>query len=520
MEDVTNPVVPSRPAGAAAGLLAAGVALGVSELGAGITGGRSLVVSVGDWVINHAPDALVEFGKRNFGTDDKAVLVTMVVVLSLVVGALLGLVARRRFLVGALGFVAFGIAGFLAALADPLHDAVSAAFAAIAGVAAGVVVLWALLRAATPAGTVPVERVSSAGFERRVFLGLVAGAAVVAAGSALVGRSLLASGTRAVAAARRVLHLPPASNPVVPPTAAMDVGVAGVTPLVTANGDFYRIDTALTFPQIDHEQWHLRIHGMVSTPVTVTFDDLAAMELIEQYATIQCVSNDVGGNLVSTAAWRGVRLRDLLARAGVAGDADQVVGRSVEGFTVGFPTSAALDDRGAMVAIGMNGVPLPIEHGFPARLIVPGLYGYVSATKWLSDIELTRFDRYDAYWVQRGWTQQGPIETQSRIDIPTSGRELSAKTVAVAGVAWAPTRGIAKVEVQVDEGAWREATLADALSTDTWRQWVYRWDANPGDHRLRVRATDGTGALQDGHDQPPGPSGATGYHTVNVTVTR
>jgi len=317
-----------------------------------------------------------------------------------------------------------------------------------------------------------------------------------------------------------VLHLPPASNPVVPPTAAMDVGVAGVTPLVTANGDFYRIDTALTFPQIDHEQWHLRIHGMVSTPVTVTFDDLAAMELIEQYATIQCVSNDVGGNLVSTAAWRGVRLHDLLARAGVAGDADQVVGRSVEGFTVGFPTSAALDDRGAMVAIGMNGVPLPIEHGFPARLIVPGLYGYVSATKWLSDIELTRFDRYDAYWVQRGWTQQGPIETQSRIDIPTSGRELSAKTVAVAGVAWAPTRGIAKVEVQVDEGAWREATLADALSTDTWRQWVYRWDANPGDHRLRVRATDGTGALQDGHDQPPGPSGATGYHTVNVTVTR
>jgi len=520
MEHVTNPVVPSRPAGAAAGLLAAGVALGVSELGAGITGGRSLVVSVGDWVINHAPDALVEFGKRNFGTDDKAVLVATVVVLSLVFGALLGLVARRHFLVGALGVAAFGVVGFLAALADPLHDAGSAAFAAIAGVAAGVVVLRVLLRAATTAGTAPVERASSPALERRAFLGLAAGAAVVAAGSALIGRSLLTSGTRAVAAARRMLHLPPASNPVAPPTAAMDVGIHGVTPLVTTNRDFYRIDTALTFPQIDYAQWHLRVHGMVSTPFTVTFDDLAAMELIEQYATIQCVSNDVGGSLVSTAAWRGVRLRDLLARAGVAGDADQVVGRSVEGFTVGFPTSAALDDRGAMVAIGMNGVPLPIEHGFPARLIVPGLYGYVSATKWLSDIELTRFDRYDAYWVQRGWTQQGPIETQSRIDLPGSGRELSAKTTSVAGVAWAPTRGIAKVEVQVDEGAWHEATLADALSTDTWRQWVYRWDATPGDHRLRVRATDGTGALQDGHDQPPGPSGATGYHTVNVTVTR
>jgi len=520
MEDVTTSVFPSRLVGAAAGLLAAGVALGVSELGAGITGGRSLVVSVGDWVINHAPDALVEFGKRNFGTDDKAVLVTTVVVLSLVFGALLGLVARRHFLVGAFGFAAFGVAGFLAALADPLHDAGSAAFAAITGVAAGVVALRVLLRAAALGPKAAIEPASSAGLERRAFFRLAAGAAVVAAGSALVGHSLLTSGTRAVAAARRLLRLPPASNPVALPTAAMDVGVDGVTPLVTANSDFYRIDTALTFPQIDYEQWHLRIHGMVSTPFAVTFEDLAAMELIEQYATIQCVSNDVGGNLVSTAAWRGVRLRDLLARAGVVGDADQVVGRSVEGFTVGFPASAALDDRGAMVAIGMNGVPLPIEHGFPARLIVPGLYGYVSATKWLSDIELTRFDRYDAYWVQRGWTQQGPIETQSRIDVPVSGRELRAKTVAVAGVAWAPTRGIAKVEVQVDEGSWHEATLADALSRDTWRQWVYHWSATPGDHRLRVRATESTGALQEALDQPPGPSGATGYHTVNVTVTR
>ena len=515
---------PSRAAGALAGVLAAGVALGVTELASGLTGGRSLVVAVGDWVINHAPNALVEFGKQNFGTDDKAVLVTMVVVVSLVVGALVGLVARRHFVVGALGIATFGLAGFLCALADPLHHAGSAACAAVAGVAAGVVTLALLLRAAAPAPASsapasPDETSRAPRLDRRAFLGLAAGAAVIAGGSALLGRSLLASGTRAVAAARRVLRLPPASAPVTPPTAAMEVGVTGVTPLVTANDDFYRIDTALAFPQIDYEQWRLRIHGMVDTPFSVSFDDLAAMELIEQYATIQCVSNDVGGNLVSTAAWRGVRLRDLLARAGVSANADQVVGRSVEGFTVGFPTTAALDDRGAMVAIGMNDTPLPIEHGFPARLIVPGLYGYVSATKWLSDIELTRFDRYDAYWVQRGWTQQGPIETQSRIDIPSPQRTLRAKTVAIAGVAWAPTRGIAKVEVQIDGGPWHEASLADALSTDTWRQWVYRWEATPGQHRLRVRATDGTGALQDGHDQPPGPSGATGYHTVDVDVT-
>jgi DMSO/TMAO reductase YedYZ molybdopterin-dependent catalytic subunit len=515
---MSPPVLPTRASSALAGILAAGVALGITELAAGLTGGGSLVVAVADWVINHAPNGLVEFGTRNFGTDDKAVLVTTVVVVSLVFGAWVGLVARRRFLWGVLAIAAFGFVGFLAALADQLHHTGSAAFAALAGVAAGVATLRILLRAAAQSPAV-VQPTGASDLDRRAFLALAAGAAVIAGACALLGRSLLASGTRAVAAARRALRLPPASNPVAPPTAGMEVGVAGVTPLVTANDDFYRIDTAITFPQIDYQQWQLRIHGMVDTPFTVTFDDLAAMELIEQYATIQCVSNDVGGNLVSTAAWRGVRLSALLARAGVAPIADQVVGRSVEGFTVGFPTSAALDDRGAMVAIGMNGSPLPIEHGFPARLIVPGLYGYVSATKWLSDIELTRFDRYDAYWVQRGWTQQGPIGTQSRIDVPSDQRTLRAKTVAVAGVAWAPTRGIAAVEVQIDEGPWQEAALADALSTDTWRQWVYRWGATPGQHRLRVRATDGKAVVQDGHDQPPGPSGATGYHTINVTVT-
>jgi DMSO/TMAO reductase YedYZ molybdopterin-dependent catalytic subunit len=514
---MTPRVRPTRASSALAGTLAAGVALGVTELAAGLTGGRSLVVAVGDWVINHAPNGLVEFGTRNFGTDDKAVLVTVVVVASLVFGAWVGLVARRHFLWGALAITAFGIVGFLAALSDHLHDTGSAAFATIAGVAAGVATLRVLLRAAAR-GPAADEVTGGSRLDRRAFLGLAAGAAVIAGTSALLGRSLLASGTRAVAAARRALKLPPAGTPVTLPTAGMDVGVTGVTPLVTANDDFYRIDTAITFPQIDYQHWQLRIHGMVDRPFDVTFDALAAMELIEQYATIQCVSNDVGGNLVSTAAWRGVRLSALLSRAGVSADADQVVGRSVEGFTVGFPTTAALDARGAMVAIGMNGSPLPIEHGFPARLIVPGLYGYVSATKWLSDIELTRFDRYDAYWVQRGWTQQGPIGTQSRIDVPSGQRTVRAKTVAVAGVAWAPTRGISKVEVQVDEDSWQEATLADALSTDTWRQWVYHWGATPGQHRLRVRATDGSGAVQDGHDQPPGPSGATGYHTINVNV--
>jgi len=493
-------------------LLAASVALAVTELAAGVSNGRSLVVAVGDWVINHAPHALVDFGKRNFGTNDKTALVFGIVIASLLFGATLGVLSRRVLAAGAIGIAAFGVTGMLAAFADTQPSDQSAVFSAACGVAAGITTLWLLLR--TP--TRP-DQPSTAG-DRRAFLQLAAGAALLAATSTLVGRKLLERGVHAVELARQHIGLPAARRPVAPPTAAMSVGVAGVTQLVTPNADFYRIDTAITYPQIDYEQWRVRIHGMVHTPIEFSFDDLTAMELIEQYVTICCVSNLVGGNLISTAAWRGVRLRDLLARAGVDPRADQVIGRSVDGFTVGFPTAAALDDRGAMIAIGMNGTPLPLEHGYPARLIVPGLYGYVSATKWLSDIELSRFDLYDAYWVQRGWAQQGVILTESRIDVPHSRRSVRAGNVPVAGVAWAPTRGIRGVEVQVDSQPWVPAHLADPLSDDTWRQWDYLWDASPGTHQLRVRATDGTGTLQDGDNEPPGPYGAMGYHTINVDV--
>ena len=395
-----------------AGLLAASVALAVTELAAGLTDGRSLVVAVGDWVIDHAPHALVDFGKRNFGTNDKTALVFGIVIVSLLFGIALGVVSRRVLAAGATGIAAFGAAGMLAALADTQPSVGSAVFSAVCGVAAGVCTLWLLFRTPSTAG-----QAATVG-DRRAFLQLAAGAAVLAATSALIGRKLLERGVHAVAVARERIGLPAARHPVAPPTAAMKVDVPGVTPLVTADADFYRIDTAIAYPQVDYEHWRVRIHGMVRTPIELSYDDLTAMDLIEQYVTIGCVSNLVGGNLVSTAAWRGVRLRDLLTRAGVDPHADQVIGRSVDGFTVGFPTAAALDDRGAMIAIGMNGTPLPVEHGFPARLIVPGLYGYVSATKWLSDIELSRFDQFDAYWVQRGWAQQGPILTQSRIDIP------------------------------------------------------------------------------------------------------
>jgi DMSO/TMAO reductase YedYZ molybdopterin-dependent catalytic subunit len=241
------------------------------------------------------------------------------------------------------------------------------------------------------------------------------------------------------------------------------------------------------------------------------------MPMVEEYVTLSCVSNEVGGPLIGTAKWLGVPLATVLGRAGVQKGADQIVGRSVDSFTVGFPTAAALDGRTALLAVGMNGEPLPVKHGFPARLVIAGLYGYVSATKWVSELEATTFDAYDAYWVPRGWSQRAPIKTESRIDVPRGGT-VAAGVVSVAGVAWAPTRGIDAVEVQIDGGSWRRAELATAISKETWRQWLYRWNAEPGTHELRVRATDGDGKLQDGRDTPPPPNGATGYHTIVVRV--
>jgi DMSO/TMAO reductase YedYZ molybdopterin-dependent catalytic subunit len=505
----------SAPAAAVAGVLAAAAALGTSELTAGLTDGRSLVVSVGDWVIDHAPHALVAFGKRNFGTNDKPALVIGIIVVSLVLGAAFGLASRRHLAVGAVGIAAFGVCGLLAAVADSTHSTASAIVSAFVAVAAGVAALRLLVGASPPAERAPAAESSP---DRRAFLRWAGAAAVVAGASALVGRELLARGARAVAAARSRLGVPAARRPVAAPAPDTMLDVTGITPLVTSNADFYEIDTALTYPQIDYRTWRLRIHGMVRSPLELSFDDLAAMQLVERYVTLSCVSNEVGGHLVSNAAWRGVLLRDLLARVGVDPHADQVIGRSVDDFTVGFPTTAALDGRGAMVALAMNGEPLPIAHGFPARLIVPGLYGYVSATKWLSDIELSRFDRFDAYWVQRGWARRGPIKTESRIDVPSPTRTVRAGTVPVAGVAWAPTRGIREVEVQVDDEPWRSAHLAASLGDETWRQWVYEWRATPGKHRLRVRATDGRGVRQDGRDHAPEPSGATGYHNVVIDV--
>jgi DMSO/TMAO reductase YedYZ molybdopterin-dependent catalytic subunit len=311
---------------------------------------------------------------------------------------------------------------------------------------------------------------------------------------------------------------PASTAPPIPDGAALSVGE--LSPLITPNERFYRIDTALLVPRPNLSTWRLRVHGMVDRPFELTYDELVAMPLHEQYVTIACVSNEVGGGLVGNALWRGVRLKELLERAGVQPEATQIVGRAVDGFTVGFPTAWALaDERESLVAVAMNGEALPADHGFPARLIVPGLYGYVSATKWLAEIELTTWEAFDAYWVPLGWAKEAPILTQSRIDTPRDAAQLQPGAVAVAGVAWAPDRGIRAVEVQVDEDGWQPAEMSVPISDATWVQWMYRWEATPGEHLLRVRATDGTGEVQTEMRSRPDPDGARGHHTIRVTVT-
>jgi DMSO/TMAO reductase YedYZ molybdopterin-dependent catalytic subunit len=392
---------------------------------------------------------------------------------------------------------------------------VAAGVALAAGLAAlEILVRVGRLRAPRPVATsVPTPAVTMV--DRRRFLGVGAAVAALAAATAVTGRAI--ANRLSTAAARAAVLLPkPKKAAVAPDPDASFAEQEAASPLVTPNADFYRIDTALAVPNVDPDSWRLGVTGMVDKPFEISFQDLLAMDMVEEWVTICCVSNEVGGNLIGNARWQGVPLATLLERAGVESGASQVVGRSVDGFTVGFPTEVALDGRVAMVAIGMNGEPLPLRHGFPARLIVAGLYGYVSATKWLREIELTTLDAFDAYWIPRGWSKEAPIKTQSRIDVL---RPAGGGSYVIAGVAWAPTRGVAKVEVQVDGGAWTEATLASELTSDTWRQWRWDWDTPAaGRHEVKVRATDGTGAVQTADSAPPPPDGATGYHTRSIDV--
>ncbi|WP_406357212.1 molybdopterin-dependent oxidoreductase [Streptomyces sp. NBC_00658] len=542
---------PKQWYGELAGVAATALALGVGELVAAATGGPSApLVAVGGVAVDAAPTPVKEFAVTLFYTYDKLALQAGIVLVLAVFAAFIGALAMRRLVYGLAGVAVFGMIGVLASAtrasatwAYPLPTVIGAL------AAAGLLVLLRRTlprRAAVSApdlgdtgpdtnvvaqeAPTPVESArspsSDAGMSvmdgagqppgRRRFLALAVGAIGAAAVAVPGGRRLWA---QRVAAARAAVVLPSPSSPAPPLPAKVSVGVPGAESFVTRNADFYRIDTALTVPQMEPKDWRLRVHGRVKRPLTLTYEQLLARPMVERYITLACVSNEVGGELVGNARWLGVPIKDLLDEVEPDGGADQVVSRSVDGYTAGTPTAALRDGRDALLAVGMNGEPLPVEHGFPVRMVVPGLYGYVSATKWLTELELSRFSDFSAYWVRRDYAALAPVKTQSRIDTPAAGKRLEQGLVMVAGVAWAQHRGVSAVEVRVDDGPWQQAQLAAVPSVDTWRQWSWPWQATPGKHRLQVRATDNTGQVQTGRVHKPLPDGATGRHTIELTVT-
>jgi DMSO/TMAO reductase YedYZ molybdopterin-dependent catalytic subunit len=512
---------PTTALAALAGAVAALAALGVSELlAAFLPGATSLVAAVGQAVIDLQPPGAKDLVVALFGTNDKLALEIVVVLASVAIGAGLGVLGRRRLAIAVGGFIGFGVVGFLAAIGQPnANPAIVAVQVAIA-IAIGIEVLTSgLERVARVAAADAASGITTRPATdpvRRSFLMRTATIGVAAVGAGLVGRWIIDQGRSAPVGVGA--PIPPASEVAAPLPNGADLApsVPGLTPIVVPTDRFYRIDTALLTPSVDVTTWTLRIHGMVDRETTLTWDQLVAMPMVEQYVTIACVSNEVGGNLVGNAKWTGVRLRDVLDLAGIRTGATQLVGRSVDGWTAGMPTSWILDEaREPLIAVQMNDEPLTRAHGYPARLIVPGLYGYVSATKWLTELELTTMEAFDAYWVPLGWSKEAPILTQSRIDTP--GGRVTAGRTAIAGVAWAPDRGISKVEVGIDD-QWYEADLSTPIDDATWVQWVAYWDAQPGRHTLAVRATDGHGVLQEQLSSPPAPDGARGWHTIRVEV--
>ncbi|GAC69246.1 molybdopterin-dependent oxidoreductase [Gordonia soli] len=470
--------------------------------------------SVAAALVDTSPAPLREWAIDTFGTSDKLALRIGIGVAMVVIAALAGILQSRRPHLGAAICIVFGAVGVIAAVTRPTAGPTFAIPSILAGIASAALVVWLCRalgsRAAADTDDTPA---ASAGWSRRRFL-TVSGLVVAAsAGVTVVARQLAAAG--GVVAERAGLKLPIPASPAQPIPAGVQLDIPGATSFLTDNRAFYRIDTALIVPRLTTKDWSLRIHGMVDREITLDWDDLMAIPAQERIVTLTCVSNEVGGDLIGTARWIGFPMRDLLARAGIQGDADMLLSTSVDGWTSGTPLEAINDGRDAMLAVGMNGEPLPLEHGYPVRQVIPGLYGYVSACKWVTDWEITRFDRARAYWTDRGWGEKGPIKTASRIDrpAPLSTHDVG-KPVTIAGTAWAQHRGIRAVEVRIDDGPWEPATLANQYSLDTWRQWSYTWQpTSAGNHTVYCRATDANGIVQTSERVPTVPDGATGWHS-------
>ncbi|MCW4354099.1 molybdopterin-dependent oxidoreductase [Hoyosella sp. YIM 151337] len=505
-------------------VVAVGAAVGFGHLAAGIIEPHaSPLLAVGSAVIDVTPAPLKEFAIRQFGEDDKVVLLSAIGALLVLLAAFAGIAARRSMLPGMLLIVALGSLSSIAVVSRPTFTPVWLTPTAIS-IIAGVAAFWWLHRTAVVV-TVPPRREQALtrktwdipGVGRRTFLVSSAIIAVSAGAAGVGGR--LAEQRAGVQNERAALKIAP-DRPAPPIPANADFLTDGTPPFITANSDFYRVDTALTLPQLRADTWRLRIHGMVEREITLTYDDLLARELIEKTITLVCVSNEVGGPYISTANFIGVQLAGILREAGLDPRADQLATTSSDGWTCGTPVETVMaDGSNALIAIGMNGEPLPIAHGFPVRMVVPGLYGYVSATKWLVDMEVTTFAAFTPYWVRRDWAERAPVKTMSRIDRPRSFARVPRGRYTAAGIAWAQHTGIDRVEVRVDGGPWRDADLSREVNVDTWRMWRIELDLPPGDHRIECRATDRNGYTQTEERVPPIPDGATGWHTVAFSAT-
>jgi DMSO/TMAO reductase YedYZ molybdopterin-dependent catalytic subunit len=557
---------PRALTGAVVGLLAAAVAIGAGQFASGLGVPQSSpVLAVGQAAIDLTPLPVKDFAISAFGANDKTVLLGGILVILAGYAAVVGMLAVRRLAFGMWGLAVFACVGVAAALTRPAADP-GYVVPTLVGAAAGAVALAWLARTAaglepTPTGPRPHGDASTSGpvvlappdlpapasagevvrpmvragpaysvtrpphpgapvasrwpARRRFLISSGVTAAAAAAGT-LVGRNL--TNEHNIAQARAAIRFPRPAVAAPRLAAGTSLNIPGITPFITSDASFYRVDTALLAPQFAPANWQLRIHGMVQREVTISYADLLRRPLIEAYVTLTCVSDPVDGPYAGNAKWLGAKLADLIRQARPLAGANQLLSTSVDGYTSGTPLQVVLDGRNALLAVAMNDEALPVVHGFPVRMVVPGLYGYVSATKWVTDIEVTTFASAYSYWAQRGWSQQGPIKTESRIDVPAAGASLAAGRIAVAGVAWAQHKGIAAVEVRVNGGPWHEARLASVPGIDTWRQWVWEWSATPGHYLLEARATDATGYTQTAVQAQPPPNGASGYPAAEVSV--
>jgi DMSO/TMAO reductase YedYZ molybdopterin-dependent catalytic subunit len=495
------------------GALSALAGTGVGHLVASLTEPESSpVLAVGSAVIDHTPTPVKNWAIAHFGTHDKAILVGSVMLGVLVLAAAAGLLARRAFRYGAaLLLLLVGVALYFALTRPVVHgvDALPGLVTALVGVTA----LRLLTRLGRPAPVDERNGEPARSSRRGVLLGSGA-VAVLAATSGYAGRAIARS-----RAAIGSISLPRPSDPAGAFPKGLDARIPGITPFRTSAADFYRVDTRLSLPIVDHSSWELVIDGDVRRSQSFSYEDLLAMPLIERDITLTCVSNDIGGPYIGGARWLGVPLRALLDRAGVGTSADQILSTDVDGMTISTPLVLATDGRDAMIAVGMNGAPLPRAHGFPARMVVPGLYGFISACKWISTMTLTTYDADSAYWTDRGWSEQAPIKVESRIDTPRGLERLEAGKTFIGGIAWAQPAGVARVDVQVDGGPWRRATLGPSAGNDYWRQWYLPWDATPGQHQISSRTTDRNGTVQTAVRTTPFPNGASGIQKIVVSVT-